>query len=128
MRDAAGESGSEHAASVAALQRRWTDVCQNLSDAMGDVGLSVLVERAIARTEPEHPASKRLQMKRERQPDDGAMDAVESHGLAAARDAIEAVISALIDILARLIGEDMAIRIIDPGNPGSNTDSRPAAP
>jgi hypothetical protein len=95
---------------------------------MGEVGLSTLLERAVGRTEAEHPASKQLLTRNGRQYGDGVMDAVESDGIVAAQDAIEAVISALIDILARLIGEDMAIRIIDPGNAGSNTDDTPAAP
>jgi hypothetical protein len=94
---------------------------------MGEVGLSGLLERAIGRTEAEHPAAKHLRMSDGGRPRDAVMEAVEAHGIAAVQGAVTALTAALVEILARLIGEDMAIRIIDPGHAGLNTDDTPAA-
>ena len=44
---------------------------------------------------------------------DGVPASIETHGVAAVTAAIEALLAALIDILGRLIGEDMATRLID---------------
>jgi hypothetical protein len=111
---------------VAEIERRWSRVCKSLRDAMGEVGLSALLERAVARTKADHPASAYLQAQDGARQRSGIMDAVDAHGLDAVESAVTAVIAALVEILARLIGEDMAIRITDPGTARSRPDDTPA--
>ena len=59
---------------------------------------------------------------------DGVVASVEAHGVAAVTAAIEALLASVVDILGRLIGEDMAIRLIDQDGPRSRTGGRAEAP
>lgn len=104
----------------AALQRTCSRVSENLRDSMGLDGSNALLGRALARTEGHHPALKDIRRLNEGGVHlDGVVASVETHGVAEVTAAIEALIAALVDILGRLIGEDMAIRLIDPDLPRS---------
>jgi hypothetical protein len=89
-------------------------VAENLRDALGDDGCNALLARALARTETQHPT-----LRSSRSPNGGGihLDRLISndatHDVAAIAAGIEALLAALIEILGRLIGEDMAIRLID---------------
>ena len=48
---------------------------------------------------------------------DGIAACADAHGIDNVRAAIEALIAALVDILTRLIGDDMAIRLLDHDGP-----------
>jgi hypothetical protein len=81
---------------------------------MGDAGCAALLARAFARAEGAHPALKDLR----RPGDDGVrLDGIAAiadlHGIAAVNAAIEALITVVIDILTRLIGEDMTTQLFD---------------
>jgi hypothetical protein len=59
---------------------------------------------------------------------DAVLASIDVHGIVAVRAAIEALVAALIDVLARLIGEDMAIRLIDPeGHQSQDLDREEAS-
>jgi len=113
-RDASVGSNSSSAIVGSALQQTLARLSRNLCDSMGEDGCQALLARALARTEPNHPALKTI-----RPLDDAGVrldsvvGSVETHGVAATTSAIEALLAALIDMLGRLIGEDMAIRVID---------------
>jgi hypothetical protein len=98
----------------AALERTCVRVSANLRDAMGDDGWAALFARALARTERDHPALQSI-----RRVDnggiqlDGVVASIETHGAGPVTAGIEALLAALIDVLGRLIGEDMAIRLVD---------------
>jgi hypothetical protein len=98
----------------AALQRTCARVSENVRDAMGDDGWNALLVRAIAQTEPAHPALSNIRLNEGGAHLDGVVESVEAHGAAVATEAIEALLATLVDILGRLIGEDMALRLIDP--------------
>jgi len=99
----------------AALQRTCARVSENVREAMGDDGWNALLVRAIAQTESAHPALSSIQLLNEgRVHLEGVVESVEAHGTAAVTEAVEALLATLVDILGRLIGEDMAIRLIDP--------------
>ena len=81
---------------------------------MGDAGCGALFARALARTEGAHPVLKDLHGRA----DEGIrLDriaaAADAHGIETVTAALEALIGALVDILTRLIGDDMAIRLLD---------------
>lgn len=105
---------AEPEAVSAALERTCMRVSANLRDAMGDDGLTALLARALARTERDHPALQSI-----RRSDNGGIQldglaaSIETHGERPVTAAIEALLAALIDVLSRLIGEDMAIRLVD---------------
>jgi len=99
-----------------------------LRDSMGDDGSSALLARALARTEADHPALTNLRRRNEANiHPDGVVASVEAHGIAAVTAAIEALLAALVEILSRLIGEDMAIRLIDQDAPPSRAGDREQA-
>lgn len=110
-----------------ALQVTCTRVCDNLRDAVGADGCSALLDRAIARTESQHPAVRQI---RGQGGDgvrlDGVAASIDVHGAAAVAAAVDALLAALLDVLAHLIGEDMAVRLM--GLDASNTDTADGNP
>lgn len=113
----------------AALQRTCLRVSENLRDSLGEDGCNALLARALARTEADHPALKNIRRLNEGSIHlDGVVAGIEAHGAAAVTAAIEALLATLVDVLGRLIGEDMAIRIIDHDAPRSRTGDGARAP
>jgi hypothetical protein len=107
-------SGGDPRAAAVALERACARVSERLRDSMGDDGYSALLARAIAHTEASHPVLKGIHR---RTPNgiqlDGVVASVEINGVPAVTGSLEALLAAVLDILGRLIGEDMAVRIID---------------
>ncbi len=113
-REAAQVSEGGREMVVAALQRTCLRVSDNLRESIGEDGCTALLERALARTEASHPALKDIRRWNDVSLHlDGVLTSVEAHGVVAVTAAIEALLAALVEILGRLIGEDMAIRLID---------------
>jgi hypothetical protein len=113
-REGAQVSDGGREMAVAALERTCLRVCDNLRDAMGDDGCHALLLRALARAEVNHPALADLcRVNGGGIHLDGVLANVEAHGVPAVTAATEALLAALVEILGRLIGEDMAIRLID---------------
>lgn len=121
-RDLTPDSARSPDAVGAGLQRTLTRLSDSLRDALGDDGCSALLARALARTEQQHPA---LNSVRRLNDDsiylDGVVQSVETHGAASVAAAVEALLAALVEILGRLIGEDMTIRIMDYDSSRSRT-------
>ncbi len=95
---AAAEQGC---ARLRAVLTRW----------IGFEGYGALVDRALAQAQAEHPAIAGLQ----RQGGDleGVAVAVGVHSAAEVREGIRALVARLIDLLSRLIGADMATRLVE---------------
>ena len=106
---AAAEQGC---ARLRAVLTRW----------VGSEGYRALVDRALAQARAEHPAVTGLQC----QGGDmvGVAAAVGAHSAAEVREGILALVARLIDLLSRLIGEDMATRLVEQAWAGG---ARPAA-
>ena len=99
---------------AAALQRTLARVRANLCDSVGDDGCSALLARALARTESDHPALTDIRKLNNGIVHlDGVVESVEAHGVAPVTAAIEALFATLVDVLGRLIGEDMAMKLLD---------------
>jgi hypothetical protein len=117
MRNApAIRQGTPESAALA-LQGSCTRFTDTLCDSMGEAGCAALLARAFARTQEAHPLLRSM-----RGPDvnsaasarlDGIVASVQSHGVEAVTAALEALLTAVIEILIRLIGEEMTIRLID---------------
>jgi hypothetical protein len=113
-REVAQVSDGEPEKVGAALTRTFLRVSENLRDSLGDDGWGALLVRALTLAKPQNPALDDLRLLNEGGIHPDAMLAsVEAHGVAAVTAAVEALLAALIDILRRLIGEDMTTRIID---------------
>jgi hypothetical protein len=89
---------------------------------IGSEGYRALVDRALAQTRAEHPAIEGLQL--EGEDVEGFAVAIGVHSAAEVREGILALVARLIDLLSRLIGEDMATRLVEQAWAG---DARPAA-
>jgi hypothetical protein len=114
---------------AAALQRALVRMCVNLGDSVGDDGRDALLARALARTESDYPALKDIRKLNNGAIHlDGVAASVEAHGVAPVTAAIEALLAALLDVLGRLIGEDMAMRLLDHDLPGPSTDGGTRTP
>ena len=113
-RDARPGQSADSAAAAAALQRTLARVGEQLGDALGADGRNALLARALSQTEKEHPALRKIRrIDNDTIQLEGVVTTVEADGVAAVTAAIEALLAAVIEVLSRLIGEDMAIRLID---------------
>jgi hypothetical protein len=113
----------------AALERTFMRVSEKLRDSIGEDGSNALLARALASAEPSHPALKNIRRQNEGGIHlDNMVASVEKDGVAPVTAAIEALIAALIDVLGRLIGEDMAIRLIDHDDPRPRRSGGAQAP
>ena len=127
-RDSAHAGNAESRTVAVALQRTCRHVCDTLRDSLGDDGCNALLARALARTEAHHPA---LMLVRRLDNTgihlDGVIAAVEARGAVEVNVAVEALLGALMDVLGRLIGDDMATRIMD-YDMGSRNGGPPGSP
>ena len=105
---------------ILALHRSCTRVTDALRNSMGDAGCAALLARAFARTEGAHPVLNDLHGRADEGIRvDGLAASANVHGIESVTAAIEALIGALVDILTRLVGDDMAIRLLDHDGPQS---------
>ena len=95
---AAAEQGC---ARLRAVLTRW----------IGSEGYRALVNRALEQARAEHPAVAGLQC--QGGDVEGVAAAVGVHSAAQVREGILALVARLIDLLSRLIGEDMATRLVE---------------
>ena len=113
-REAPSSNGGDPRAAAAALERACSRVSDRLRDSMGEEGHDALMARALAHTQASHPVLKAIHRRSANGIAlDGIVASVESNGVTVVTGSIEALLAAVLDILGRLIGEDMAVRIID---------------
>lgn len=97
-----------------ALYRAYTVVSSNLRSAVGDDGTDALLARAMARAAEQHPTVGELRRTATANIDAGQLAAaVAVHGEPAVRAAIEELLGTVIELLTRLVGEGLAMRLID---------------
>jgi hypothetical protein len=104
---------------VGELQRSCLRIAENLRDTFGADGCAALLSRAII-AGPSQPALATLWRQDGREIFlDGVAAAVDQHGQPQAEAAVAALMAALEEVLGRLVGEDLAMRIIHNGaSPG----------
>ncbi len=97
-------------ARAAACDRLYRD----LSRWVGPDGCHALFTRALAESLTEYPILAQVQLRPRAEPYiDGVADTARSHGDAATADALESIIVHVIELLRRLVGDDMAIKLIE---------------
>jgi hypothetical protein len=104
-RETAG--ATEEAGLGAAIQRAYAHVSGNLRRSIGEDGYRALLDRALARTQPEQAVLMVL-----RRTDAGSVHldiaaGVDGHGVGVIGAALETLLAALVDILSDLVGTDM---------------------
>jgi hypothetical protein len=109
---------------VNALWRACANITESLREALGDDGSDALMTRALTRTAEVHPAAGEWQLRDGDLPLDTLRAAAKAHGITTVASAIETLIAALVEVLVRLIGEEMTIRLIQLDGPSSKFGER----
>jgi hypothetical protein len=87
---------------------------RELSRWVGPDGCHALFTRALAQAQAEHPALGKIQLRARSEPYiDGVAATIMAHGDAATADGLESVLVYLVELLGRLIGDDMAMKLIE---------------
>jgi hypothetical protein len=103
---------------LAAVLNRW----------FGPFGYHALITRSLAEATKAHPLLADVRVRSEIDPTvEGLAHAARSHGNDAVRSATLAVVTALIGLLSRLVGEDMALDVVEQSMPAMKPHTgRPA--
>lgn len=104
------QDDGDTAARAAACDRLYRD----LTRWVGPDGCHALFTRALAESLTEYPLLAQVQLRPQSEPYvDGVADAARSHGDAVTAEALESIIVHVIELLRRLVGDDMAIKLIE---------------
>ena len=87
---------------------------RELSRWVGVDGCHALFSRALAQAREEYAALGQLQIRARSQPHvDGVAETIVARGDSATAEALESMLARLVELLGRLIGDDMAARLIE---------------
>jgi hypothetical protein len=87
---------------------------------VGPDGCHALLTRARAQAQADHTALDQIHVRAGSEPCiHGVAEAIMAHGDAATAKALEAMLISLVELLGRLIGDDMATKLIERGLPAS---------
>ena len=85
-----------------------------LSRWVGSDGCHALFTRALAQARADHPALEHIRLRARGEPYvEGIGEATMEYGDAVGAGALEAMLAGLVELLGRLIGDDMAIKLIE---------------
>jgi hypothetical protein len=99
---------------VTATQHMFRQLAGDLTRWFGPFGFHALFARALTEAKRQHPALGSVQIRSAVEPTlDGLAEGVAEHGSDAVTEGIIAMLMAFIDLLSRLIGEDMALTLLD---------------
>lgn len=105
-----GQDDGDTGARAAACDRLYRD----LSRWVGPDGCHALFTRALAESLTEYPFLAQVQLHPGSEPYvHGVADTARSHGDAVTAEALESIIVHVIELLRRLVGDDMAIKLIE---------------
>lgn len=115
-RDAPAEDAPD--AVAAATDRVFGRVSANLSRWFGIDGTNALFTRALVRAQAGHPALANVRYSGQSAVClERLAESARSHGADAAADGVAAILTALIELLGRLIGQDIAMRLVEQSVP-----------
>ena len=98
-------------AAQAACERAYRDMARWL----GASGAHALLTRALAHEQGDYPFLAEIRIGHRSDPVlDGVAGIVQLHGASAAAAGLEAVLETLVGLLGRLIGDDMAVQLVEP--------------
>ena len=118
---AAGDTSAPEEVAAAA-ERMCTQLRTWLVRWVGTMGYRALFDRALMLARAEHPALRSLSCGG----DEPVTTAdVRAEGSAEVAAGVVALVAALTDVLGRIIGEEMAVRLVEHAAIGSNREERP---
>lgn len=110
-----GEAPDSSALAVHAACER---ACRQLSRSLGAHGFHALLTRALAQAAVEHPLLKEMRIGRPSEPFlGGVAGMVQTHGAPAIAAGLEVMLETLLDVLGRLVGDDMVAQLVEQGAP-----------
>ena len=105
-------AGGDTAARTAAAA--CSQLYRELSRWVGPDGCHALFTRALAQARTEYPALGQIQLRARSEPYiDGVAETIMAHGDAPTAEALESMLVRLVELLNRLIGDDMARKLIE---------------
>lgn len=117
------QSGSDEADDPCAAPARAAceAACREVARWVGPLGATALVSRAMAASRFRHPPLAVIELDRSRFLLTGVDEAVRIHGPQSTSAALEGMLVVLIELLGRLVGADLAERLVtsSPANPES---------
>jgi len=105
-----GDSNTPEDVAVAAT-RMCTELRVGLTRWVGAMGYRALIDRALLLARAEHPALGSLSCHGEAEPVTTA--AVRAHSAAEVATGMVALVATLIDLLSRIVGEEMAVELVN---------------
>jgi hypothetical protein len=105
-----GEADSEARAAAISCNHLY----RGLSRWVGPDGCHALFARALAEARTEHPALMQIQLRARSEPYvDGVAETIMAHGETATAEGLESMLVRVIALLERLIGDEMAMKLIE---------------
>ena len=106
------QTGADSAARAAAAA--CDHLYRELSRWVGPDGCHALFTRALAQARTEYPALGQIQLRARSEPYiDGVAETIMAHGDPATAEALESMLVRLVELLGRLIGDDMGMKLIE---------------
>lgn len=126
-RHGSDRAGSDTAARAAASASNH--LYRELSRWVGSDGCRALFTRALAEARAEHPALEQIQLRPRSELHKEGAETIIADGDAASAEALESMLVRLVELLGRLIGDDMAMKLIERSiaaseGGGATSDSR----
>ena len=104
-----GDDKAARAAAAACNHLYW-----ELSRWVGPDGCHALFARALAQTASEYPDLEQIQLRARSEPYiDGIAESIMARGDPATAEALESMLVRLVELLGRLIGDDMAMKLME---------------
>jgi len=126
-RDAPAEDAPD--AVAAATDQVCGRVSANLSRWFGIDGTNALFARALVQAQADHPALANVRYSHQSAVClERLVESARIHGANAAADGVAAILTALIELLGRLIGLDIAMRLVEQSIPADVSDEARATP
>ena len=111
---------------AAAATRMCTELRAGLSRWVGAMGYRALIDRALLLARAEHQALGSLSCHGQDEP--VTATAVRAHSAAEVATGMVALVAALVELLGRIIGEEMAVRLVEHIGMKSETDRKTPSP
>ena len=105
--------GSDCHDPIGAADQAFRALARELSRWFGPYAYNALFARAFAETRNEHAALAATRVRSATEPWlEGLAEAASSHGADATTEALSSLLAAIVDLLGRLIGADMAVSLV----------------
>lgn len=122
-RAGSASDGREAPDPVTAAEAVSRTLAAELSRRFGPYGYHALLSRALVRARVDHPVLAAVRIRAELEPAlDGLVDGAQAHGVEAVTEGMAAVLTNVIELLGRVIGEDMAVSLVNQAIPATTRD------